>query len=290
MLVHKKRADHRPVPVPAVEEHPYDAAFQCTSNHKTYVFIGDVYYRVEGRHVEQGYPKPIEVGWPGIPPRVDAVFEGPEADKIYFFKGDKFWRYTKTTETVDPGYPKPIIEQWEGKAVTQPPIPELGQLSPVVVLFHGGLPHLCPQKSLPVSLPSASSTNSGSSGPIAVVTQQRSLGRLLQLLALRLVGGPGGQAVVPHCPHVHHPPTLTTTLLQVPSTLTDGDVEQVDRFLFGLRPEPSAQAKPLEVSPQAAGRGAEPLPKATAEIPVTSSRTEMEEEKALDEALMTHFL
>jgi len=33
---------------------------------------------------------------------------------VYFFKGDKYYRYDKEFDECDPGYPKPIAGQWEG--------------------------------------------------------------------------------------------------------------------------------------------------------------------------------
>ena len=63
-----------------------------------------------------GYPKPIKGNW-GLPESftsdLDAAFN-TETGKAYFFKGDQYLQYDMTTNTTDPGYPKPICGNWQG--------------------------------------------------------------------------------------------------------------------------------------------------------------------------------
>ena len=57
-----------------------------------------------------GYPKKIFEGFPGIPNRIDSAFVWGGNGKIYFTKGDKFWKFDPdTTPHVSKrNYPKPL--------------------------------------------------------------------------------------------------------------------------------------------------------------------------------------
>ncbi|MEO5681795.1 MAG: hemopexin repeat-containing protein [Chitinophagaceae bacterium] len=97
-----------------------DAAFVRKDNGKLYMFKGNQYVRFSAvaNGVDEGYPKPIAGNWPGLPASfnagIDAVIWRQSNDKIYFFKGSEYCRFSKVSEGVDPGYPKPIAEQWPG--------------------------------------------------------------------------------------------------------------------------------------------------------------------------------
>jgi len=240
-------------------EFPYDAAFKCTSNQKLYVFIGEKYYRVSGDRVEKGYPKKIQQGWPGIPPYVDAAFEGPEKDKIYFFKGDQYWRYTKSSETVDTGYPK-TIQDWEGKAISQPPIPQLGQQLPLLVMFPEGNPHPCP---VPVQ-PPTSSTSCESPKP--------------WLMHDLFPSGP-----TPCCPHMFHPPTICSTIMGRPSTLTEQDVSDIDKFMFGC-----SDSNCWETSEESSSSVSPTISPSKQKLP-RSRQDDSDRETAVETSLMTNF-
>ena len=82
-------------------------------NGKMYFFKGAEYIRCSSNaHVpDDGYPKPILGNWPGLgeafPGGVDAAVVW-SSETAYFFKGDKYVRYTITDSDkgVDDGYPK----------------------------------------------------------------------------------------------------------------------------------------------------------------------------------------
>jgi len=64
--------------------------------------------------LDSGYPKPISDGFAGIPSNIDTAFVWSGNGKIYFFKGDKYWRFDPLKQPpVTPGYPKPI-SNWNG--------------------------------------------------------------------------------------------------------------------------------------------------------------------------------
>ena len=92
-----------PSPVPKPEEPPrdrnvrdeelcadssIDAVLTTKMNGKlrTYAFKGSKYWRLTSTGVEQGYPRPIRVGWKGVPDNLDAILPYEETNRIYFFK------------------------------------------------------------------------------------------------------------------------------------------------------------------------------------------------------------
>ncbi|XP_043070505.1 stromelysin-3 isoform X1 [Drosophila grimshawi] len=78
---------------------------------ETYAFKGDKYYKLTTDSVEDGYPKLISKGWPGLPGNIDAAFTYKNG-KTYFFKGTQYWRYQGTQ--MDGAYPKEISEGFTG--------------------------------------------------------------------------------------------------------------------------------------------------------------------------------
>jgi hypothetical protein len=83
-------------------------------NNKSYFFKDDKYVEYcigpQGEGACQGFPKTIKEGWPGL---AEIFLFGIEAavawlnDKIFFFRGDQYVRYTMGTD-VDPGHPLPL--------------------------------------------------------------------------------------------------------------------------------------------------------------------------------------
>ncbi len=83
---------------------------------KLYFFRRNMYIRldIDTNTVDEGYPKEIALGWPGVTfPRIDAAFNaGP--DSIYFFMGDQYIRFNTSENQADEGYPEPIAKRWAG--------------------------------------------------------------------------------------------------------------------------------------------------------------------------------
>jgi len=91
-----------------------DTIIQSTKQN-TFVFRGDIYYKLNDVGVEGG-PRKISDGWSGLPNNLDAAFVWRKAEKIYFFKGDQYWRYSSGTGTghkLDSDYPR-NISAWPG--------------------------------------------------------------------------------------------------------------------------------------------------------------------------------
>lgn len=83
---------------------------------KLFFFRRDKYVRLDigTSKIDEGYPRQIAKGWPGLTfDRIDAALDaGP--DSIYFFKGNHYIRYNVTQNRTDDGYPKLISRHWAG--------------------------------------------------------------------------------------------------------------------------------------------------------------------------------
>ncbi|XP_032901731.1 vitronectin-like [Amblyraja radiata] len=78
---------------------PIDAAFtRINCEGKTYLFKGMMYWRFNDGIMEEGFPRPIKDGFPGIPTQLDAALAIPASgihgkEQVYFFKGNHYWQY-----------------------------------------------------------------------------------------------------------------------------------------------------------------------------------------------------
>jgi Hemopexin len=83
---------------------------------KAFFFSGGEYvcYDLEVDRVDDGYPRPIQGNWPGMPfARIDAAVMWNNG-KAYFFSGDQYVGYDFAARKVDDGYPLPIQGNWPG--------------------------------------------------------------------------------------------------------------------------------------------------------------------------------
>ena len=55
-----------------------------------------------------------EIGLPAELENMDAALEWRRNGKAYFFKGDKYWRFSPVENIIDSGYPKSIAAAWRG--------------------------------------------------------------------------------------------------------------------------------------------------------------------------------
>jgi hypothetical protein len=86
------------------------------NNGKIYFFKGSEYarYDIDEDRLDEGYPRAISSGWPGL--WKEGVHAGVllPSGKAYFFRGDEYIRYDAAADKADPGYPKKIKDGWKG--------------------------------------------------------------------------------------------------------------------------------------------------------------------------------
>ena len=99
-------------------------------NNKLYFFKGSHYWRwdIELDELDSGYPKTIRDLWPGLPDNLDmAVYSGfsdsHRANKLYFFKDDKYWRWDNKADRLDENYPRSVAKNWPGIRETTATLP-----------------------------------------------------------------------------------------------------------------------------------------------------------------------
>ena len=58
------------------------------------VCSGTKYYRYTNKSLDQGFPKRIKQGFPGIPPYLDAALLSQNRTQILFLKNNKYWMFS----------------------------------------------------------------------------------------------------------------------------------------------------------------------------------------------------
>ena len=91
----------RSVSVPVV---PGTHSLSLLRNDSTYAFSGSRYWLLTDTAIAPGYPRATAADWDGLPGDLDAAFTWTNG-KTYFFKGDKYWRFSQIGK-MDRGYPK----------------------------------------------------------------------------------------------------------------------------------------------------------------------------------------
>ena len=89
-----------------------DAAIIWPQNNKLYVFSGEDYWAMRQLPgfdyiAEPGYPKKITVSWRGLPKTIDASFKWIN-EKVYFTKGEDYYRWDMRKNEVQSGYPQKL--------------------------------------------------------------------------------------------------------------------------------------------------------------------------------------
>lgn len=92
-----------------------DAAYEDTSKDIVFIFKQNQFWAVRGNEVQAGYPKDIQtLGFPSTVRKIDAAIFDKEKKKTYFFVEDKYWRFHEKTQSMDPGFPRQIVEDFPG--------------------------------------------------------------------------------------------------------------------------------------------------------------------------------
>ncbi|XP_058925888.1 stromelysin-1-like [Kogia breviceps] len=92
-----------------------DAAYEVISKDSVFIFKGNQFWAIRGREVQAGYPRDIHtLGFPSTIRKIDAAFSDKEKKKTYFFVEDKYWRFDEKRQSMEPGFPKQIVEDFPG--------------------------------------------------------------------------------------------------------------------------------------------------------------------------------
>ena len=85
-------------------------------NRKLFLFNRDKYVRwdVDAHQIDQGYPRLVTEGWPGVTfERIDATVNiSPES--VYFFCGNRYIRFNTLINRADEGYSELVSRRWTG--------------------------------------------------------------------------------------------------------------------------------------------------------------------------------
>jgi hypothetical protein len=94
----------------------YSAAFTYGYDNNVYFFQGSNVYLYDDKHmrVADGYPKPINEVFKGIPNNIDAVFTWGKDGATYFFKDKLYYKYNDKNKKVESGYPRESKSRWIG--------------------------------------------------------------------------------------------------------------------------------------------------------------------------------
>uniref|UniRef100_A0A4W5NI76 Hemopexin n=1 Tax=Hucho hucho TaxID=62062 RepID=A0A4W5NI76_9TELE len=92
-----------------------DAAFRMHNKEKPedhdhiFLFLDDKVFSYYNHSLEEGYPKDIQLDFPGVPSHLDAAVECPKgdcnSDSVLFFKGEEVYNYDIATQSVK-------VRQW----------------------------------------------------------------------------------------------------------------------------------------------------------------------------------
>ncbi|XP_042314801.1 stromelysin-1-like [Sceloporus undulatus] len=86
-----------------------NAAYEIEEEDIVYLFKGTKYWATRANIIEPGFPRNIHrLGFPKSVKKIDAAVYDETTKKTYFFSGDKYWRYSETTKTMERGYPRQI--------------------------------------------------------------------------------------------------------------------------------------------------------------------------------------
>ncbi|KAL6093239.1 hypothetical protein STEG23_006769 [Scotinomys teguina] len=76
---------------------------------------GNQFWAVRGHEEQAGYPKSIHtLGLPETVRKIDAAVSDKAKKKTYFFVEDKYWRFDEIKQSMDPGFPRKIAEDFPG--------------------------------------------------------------------------------------------------------------------------------------------------------------------------------
>nr|XP_004661959.2 stromelysin-1 [Jaculus jaculus] len=92
-----------------------DAAYEVAGKDTVFIFKGNQFWAIRGHEEQSGYPKSIyTLGFPATVRKIDAAISSKEKKKTYFFVGDKYWRFDEKRQSMEPGFPRKVAEDFPG--------------------------------------------------------------------------------------------------------------------------------------------------------------------------------
>ncbi|KFW65908.1 Interstitial collagenase [Pygoscelis adeliae] len=93
----------------------FDAAYEVDKKDRVIFFKDDQYWAVSGYSIEPGFPKPVQnLGFPTSVRKIDAAVHDQNTKKTYFFVGHKYWSFNENTQSMERGYPRKIVADFQG--------------------------------------------------------------------------------------------------------------------------------------------------------------------------------
>ena len=86
-----------------------DAIFKWNYNKKTYIFINDQYWKLNGKVVDHNYPKDILRSWRDV---YDINTAFSDEENLYFFKGTSFYHFNPRTMRINRMKPQSAAEKF----------------------------------------------------------------------------------------------------------------------------------------------------------------------------------
>ncbi|XP_060232887.1 stromelysin-1 [Meriones unguiculatus] len=92
-----------------------DAAYEVTYRDTVFIFKGSQFWAIRGHEEQAGYPKSIHtLGFPASVRKIDAAISNKDKKKTYFFVEDRYWRFDEKKQSMEPGFPRKIAEDFPG--------------------------------------------------------------------------------------------------------------------------------------------------------------------------------
>ncbi|XP_006206756.1 stromelysin-1 [Vicugna pacos] len=92
-----------------------DAAYEVISKDTVFILKGSQFWAIRGNEVQAGYPRGIHtLGLPPTVRKIDAAISDKEKKKTYFFVKDEYWRFDERRQSMEPGFPRQIEEDFPG--------------------------------------------------------------------------------------------------------------------------------------------------------------------------------
>ncbi|XP_070605777.1 collagenase 3-like isoform X1 [Erythrolamprus reginae] len=100
---------------PELPNFQVDAAYYSPEKDLLFLFRGKTYWALKDYKILSGYPQKLyNLGFPSYVQKIDAAFYDVKSRKTKFFTRDQLWSYDERFHSMEHGYPKQIVEEFQG--------------------------------------------------------------------------------------------------------------------------------------------------------------------------------